>query len=112
MKRMVPPSAQSQERPSSICARVRQRNPSGSRSSGSIPISSRWAAAHAGRSRSKSSGVAARKPVYEKIAARVLPDGGFLYLWHPQVLIARSDRLDGYTQMPDGLVRVIGLRLK
>jgi len=57
---------------------------------------------------------AGRKAVYEKIAAKVLPgiDGGFLYLWHAQVLIALSDRVDGYKQMPDGLVRVIGLRLK
>jgi len=55
---------------------------------------------------------AGRKAVYEKIAGKVLPDGGFLYLWHAQVLIARSDRLEGFTQMPDGLVRVIGLRLK
>ena len=57
---------------------------------------------------------AARKAVYEKIAARVLPGaaGGFLYLYHPQVLIALSDRVDGFTQMPDGLVRVMGLKLK
>jgi len=59
-------------------------------------------------------GLAARKPVYEKIAAKVLPgiDGGFLYLWHAQVLIALSGRIEGYRQMPDGLVRVIGLKLK
>jgi len=55
---------------------------------------------------------AARKAAYEKITAKVLPEGGFVYLYHPQVLIARSDRLDGYTQMPDGLVRVVGLKLK
>jgi peptide/nickel transport system substrate-binding protein len=57
---------------------------------------------------------AGRKAVYEKVAAKVLPgiDGGFLYLWHPQVLIAHSDKLEGYKQMPDGLVRVIGLKLK
>jgi len=57
---------------------------------------------------------AGRKAVYEKIAGKTLPGiaGGFLYLWHAQVLIAHSDRLDGYKQMPDGLVRVIGLRLK
>ena len=57
---------------------------------------------------------AGRKAVYEKIAAKTLPAiaGGFLYLWHAQVLIAHSDRLDGYKQMPDGLVRVIGLKLK
>ena len=54
---------------------------------------------------------AGRKAVYEKIAAKTLPgiDGGFLYLWHPQVLIAHTDKVEGYKQMPDGLVRVIGL---
>jgi peptide/nickel transport system substrate-binding protein len=57
---------------------------------------------------------AGRKAVYEKIAGKTLPAiaGGFLYLWHAQVLIAHSDKLDGYKQMPDGLVRVIGLKLK
>jgi peptide/nickel transport system substrate-binding protein len=57
---------------------------------------------------------AARKAIYEKIAAKVLPGaaGGFLYLYHPQVLIALNDRVEGFTQMPDGLVRVIGLKLK
>jgi len=55
---------------------------------------------------------AERKKVYEKITAKVLPQGDFLYLYHPQVLIAHSDRLEGYKPMPDGLVRVIGLKLK
>jgi peptide/nickel transport system substrate-binding protein len=52
--------------------------------------------------------------VYEKIAAKVLPGaaGGFLYLYHPQVLIALNERVEGYSQMPDGLVRVVGLKLK
>ena len=30
----------------------------------------------------------------------------------PQVLVAHTDRLEGYKPMPDGLVRVIGLKLK
>jgi peptide/nickel transport system substrate-binding protein len=55
---------------------------------------------------------AGRKAVYEKVAAKALPNGGFVYLYHPQVLIAHSDRLDGYKQLPDGLVRVVGLKLK
>ena len=50
MKRIVPFSSQIHERPSPICACVRQRKPSGSRSSGLIPISSSCAAAHAGTS--------------------------------------------------------------
>jgi peptide/nickel transport system substrate-binding protein len=60
----------------------------------------------------RTSDFAQRKAAYEKIAAKVLPEGDFLYLYHPQVLIAHTDRLDGYKQMPDGLVRVIGLKLK
>jgi peptide/nickel transport system substrate-binding protein len=55
---------------------------------------------------------AQRKKIYEKITARVLPEGDFLFLYHPQVLIAHTDRLEGYRPMPDGLVRVIGLKLK
>jgi peptide/nickel transport system substrate-binding protein len=55
---------------------------------------------------------AERKKAYEKIAAKVLPEGDFLFLYHPQVLIAHTDRLEGYRPMPDGLVRVIGLKLK
>ena len=55
-----------------------------------------------------------RKAAYEKVAAKLTPKGAgpILYIYHPQVLVAHSDRLDGYKQMPDGLVRVIGLKLK
>src|SRR4030088_2988269 len=52
---------------------------------------------------------AERKKSYENITAKFLPEGNMLFLYHPQVLIAYSDRLDGYTPMPDGLVRVVGL---
>jgi peptide/nickel transport system substrate-binding protein len=56
---------------------------------------------------------AARKAAYEKVAAKVLNGGGpVIYLYHPQVLVAHTDKLDGYRQMPDGLVRVVGLTLK
>ena len=55
---------------------------------------------------------AERKAAYEKVAAKVLSEGPILYLYHPQVLVAHTDRLEGYKQMPDGLVRVVGLKLK
>jgi peptide/nickel transport system substrate-binding protein len=35
-----------------------------------------------------------------------------MYLYHSQMLIAHMDRLEGFTPVPDGLVRVVGLRLK
>ncbi|MBS0520868.1 MAG: ABC transporter substrate-binding protein [Proteobacteria bacterium] len=53
-----------------------------------------------------------RKAAYEKVAAKVLPEGPILYLYHSQVLVAHTDKLTGYKAMPDGLVRVIGLKLK
>ncbi len=56
--------------------------------------------------------LADRKKAYEKITAKVLPEGDFIYLYHPQVLIALSGKVEGYKQMPDGLVRVIGVKLK
>jgi peptide/nickel transport system substrate-binding protein len=55
---------------------------------------------------------AARKAIYEKIAAKYLAEGSMIYLYHPQMLIAHVARLEGYRPMPDGLVRVIGLKLK
>src|SRR5215472_2698424 len=56
--------------------------------------------------------LARRKAVYQKVTKIILEDNPRLYLYHRRVLIAHTDRLDGYKQMPDGLVRVVGLRLK
>jgi peptide/nickel transport system substrate-binding protein len=67
-------------------------------------------AAHA-EARAKSS-LADRKKAYEKVAEKYLADGSIKYLYHTQVLVAHTDRLEGYKQIPDGLVRVIGLKLK
>jgi peptide/nickel transport system substrate-binding protein len=67
-------------------------------------------AAHA-EARSKSS-LADRKKAYEKVAEKYLADGAIIYLYHAQVLVAHTDKLEGYKQMPDGLIRVIGLKLK
>ena len=59
-----------------------------------------------------SSDPAERKAIYEKVTKAILDDNPKLYLYHRRVLIAHTARLEGYTQMPDGLVRVIGLKLK
>jgi peptide/nickel transport system substrate-binding protein len=55
---------------------------------------------------------AARKAAYEEAAAKILPEGGILYLYHRTLLFAHTNRLDGYRVMPDGLIRVTNLRLK
>ena len=55
---------------------------------------------------------AQRKSIYEKLTKIILEQHPILYLYHPRVLIAHTTRLEGYRQMPDGLVRVTGLTLK
>ena len=53
-----------------------------------------------------------RKAIYEKIADKYLKEGSIIYLYHPLVIIAHTAKLEGYTQLGDGLVRVVGARLK
>lgn len=56
--------------------------------------------------------LADRKAIYEKVAAKVLGESGILYLYHRQVIIAHTQKVEGYKQLPDGLVRVVGVKLK
>jgi peptide/nickel transport system substrate-binding protein len=56
--------------------------------------------------------VAERKAIYEKLTRIVLNDEPIIYLYHAKILIAHTRKLEGYRQMPDGLVRVVGLKLK
>jgi peptide/nickel transport system substrate-binding protein len=56
--------------------------------------------------------LATRKAIYEKMTQQILEDEPVIYLYHRKVLIAHTTKLEGYTQMPDGLVRVVGLKLK
>ena len=56
--------------------------------------------------------MAKRKEIYEKLTKLELEDEAILYLYHRRIIIAHTTKLDGYKQMPDGLVRVIGLKLK
>jgi peptide/nickel transport system substrate-binding protein len=53
-----------------------------------------------------------RKTIYETLAKLVQDEEPILYLYHRRIIIAHTTRLEGYKQMPDGLVRVIGLKLK
>jgi peptide/nickel transport system substrate-binding protein len=55
---------------------------------------------------------AQRKAIYEKLTEQFLADGWILYLFHPQYLIAHTTRVEGFKPMPDGLVRVVGVKLK
>ena len=53
-----------------------------------------------------------RKAIYEKAAEKLMTEGGIVYLYHRKVIIAHSTKLDGYNQLPDGLVRIVGAKLK
>jgi peptide/nickel transport system substrate-binding protein len=56
--------------------------------------------------------LASRKAIYHKATKIILEDNPRIYLYHRRVLIAHTARLEGYKQVPDGLVRVVGLKLK
>jgi peptide/nickel transport system substrate-binding protein len=53
-----------------------------------------------------------RKAAYGRAADILLKEGAYLYLYHRKVLTAHSSRLQSYKQLPDGLIRVVGLRLQ
>jgi peptide/nickel transport system substrate-binding protein len=55
---------------------------------------------------------AQRQAIYEKLTKLELDEEAILYIFHRRILIAHTTKLEGYKQMPDGLVRVIGLKLK
>jgi peptide/nickel transport system substrate-binding protein len=54
---------------------------------------------------------AERKKVFEQIAARVLKERPIIYVYHRNWLWAYNARLSGVRQIPDGLLRVSGLKL-
>jgi peptide/nickel transport system substrate-binding protein len=55
---------------------------------------------------------AERKKIYEKLTERFLANGWMFYLYHPQYLIAHTERLEGFVPIQDGLMRVVGVKLK
>jgi peptide/nickel transport system substrate-binding protein len=56
--------------------------------------------------------VAQRKAIYEKMTAKFQANGWIIYLYHPQYLIATTTKVDDFKPMPDGLLRVVGVKMK
>ena len=54
---------------------------------------------------------AARKKVFEQITSRVLKERPIIYVYHRNWLWAYSAKLSGVRNIPDGLLRVSGLKL-
>ena len=55
---------------------------------------------------------AQRKAIYEKLTKILLEEEPIIYLYHRKLLFAHTTKLEGFKPLPDGLVRVIGLKLK
>ena len=55
--------------------------------------------------------LAERKKAYEQVAQRVLKERPVIYLYHRNWLWAYSPKLSGVRNVPDGLLRVTGLKL-
>lgn len=53
-----------------------------------------------------------RMAAYKRAAEQLAKDLPIVYLYHRLVIIAHRERIEGYRQMPDGLVRVVGLKIK
>jgi peptide/nickel transport system substrate-binding protein len=56
--------------------------------------------------------LADRKAAYGRVADKVLTEGGIIYLYHRLVIIAHTAKVEGYRQLPDGLIRVVGVKVK
>ena len=52
-----------------------------------------------------------RAEAYHQAAALYLADRPLIFLFHMTWLYASSDKLSGFTPVPDGLIRPQGLRL-
>lgn len=55
---------------------------------------------------------AERKAAYEEAAPAILSQGPNLYLYHRKLFFPHRTALEGFKPMPDGLIRVVGLKLK
>src|ERR1700736_1343211 len=55
---------------------------------------------------------AQRKAIYEKLTKIALNDEPIIYLYHRKILVAHTAKLEGYKQISDGLVGVVGLKFK
>jgi peptide/nickel transport system substrate-binding protein len=55
---------------------------------------------------------AQRKAIYEMLTKIALNDHPIIYIYHRKILVAHTAKLEGYKQVSDGLVRVVGLKFK
>jgi peptide/nickel transport system substrate-binding protein len=54
--------------------------------------------------------LATRYAAYEKAMSLLLSDLPTVYLFHPMLIYAMKDSLEGFTPVPDGMIRLAGMR--
>ncbi len=53
-----------------------------------------------------------RKKIYHRLTELALKDLPIIYLYHRELLVASSDKVQGFVPFPDGLIRLQGVSLK
>ena len=54
---------------------------------------------------------AKRKKLFEQIAMKTLKEGPIIYIYHRRFYFAHTNKLQGFRLIPDGLIRVVGMKL-
>jgi peptide/nickel transport system substrate-binding protein len=54
---------------------------------------------------------AKRKKLFEQIAMKTLKEGPIIYIYHRRFYFAHTNKLQGFRLVPDGLIRVVGVKL-
>jgi peptide/nickel transport system substrate-binding protein len=54
---------------------------------------------------------AKRKKLFEQIAMKTLKEGPIIYIYHRRFYFAHTNKLQGFRLIPDGLIRVVGVKL-
>jgi peptide/nickel transport system substrate-binding protein len=55
---------------------------------------------------------AARKAIYDKVGELFNKERPLLVLWHRQIFIAHTTKVTGFNTYPDGLVRLVGVKMQ
>ena len=55
---------------------------------------------------------AQRAAAYDRAARLYLADRPYIYLWHPRLLTGTTAQVEGLRMVPDGLIRLQGLRVR
>jgi peptide/nickel transport system substrate-binding protein len=55
--------------------------------------------------------VAGRKAIYAKIVAKTIEDAPLIYLYANRAIVGMSSKVNGFVQVPDGIIRLQGMSI-